>query len=110
MVNKENYYRLENTKAVHFFMYMLIISVLYVQSIRKLQLVNFLMYALSKHKRNPYLIGNRKKNGSVHKAIILSKNNILALYFFTQMFNVSIDCFSKSCGTSWFTHICTIYA
>ena len=82
MVNEENYYReykghskrlslisshFAEKKiflAWFFFMHMLIISVLYVQSIkasvRALVQVDFLMYALSKHKHNPYLIG---KNG-----------------------------------------------
>ena len=53
--------------AWHFFMHMLIMHLLYMPSIRKLQLkalvqVDFLMYAQSKHKHNPHLIGNRKKN------------------------------------------------
>ena len=58
-------------------------------SVKTLVQVNFLMYALPKHKHNPYLRG---KNGQVHKAIILSKINILTSTFFTQMFNVSILC------------------
>ena len=56
-------------------------------SVKALVQVDFLTYALSKHKHKPYLIG---KNGLVHKATILSKINILASNFFTQMFNVSI--------------------
>ena len=35
-------------------MHMLIVSVLYVQSIRAPVQVDFLMYALSKHMHNPY--------------------------------------------------------
>ena len=56
------------------------------------------------------------KNGYVNEAIILSKINILASNFFTQMFNVSILCkqsirlFQQSCGTNWFPRKCTIYA
>ena len=49
------------------------------------------MYAQSKHKHNTYSI---VKNGYVHKAIILSKINILASNVFTQMFNV-LYCVSK---------------
>ena len=44
---------------------------------------DFLMYALS-NKHNPYLIGKK-----------LSKINILASNFFTQMFSVSNNCVSK---------------
>ena len=58
-------------------------------SVKALVQVDFLVYALSKQEHNSYLIG---KNALVHKAIILSKNNILASNFFTQMFNVSILC------------------
>ena len=58
-------------------------------SVYALVQVYFLMYPLSKHRHNPYLIGNRKKwlsSQSYH----LSKINILASKFLTQMFNVSI--------------------
>ena len=58
-------------------------------SVKAQEHVDFLMYALSKHKHNPYLKGNRKKWLS-SQAIILSKISILASNFFTQMFNVSI--------------------
>ena len=37
-------------------------------SVKALVQVDFHMYALSKHKHNPYLMG---KNGEVHKATIL---------------------------------------
>ena len=57
-------------------------------SVKALVQVDFLMYALSMHKHNPYLVGKM----ATFKAIILSKINILASNFFTQMFNVSILC------------------
>ena len=72
-------------------------------SVKALVQVDFLMYALSKYKRNPYLIG---KNGSVHKAIILSE---LIFWHQTSSHKCSMclycvskasDCFSKSFGTS----------
>ena len=47
------------------------------------------MYALSKQKHNSYLKGNRKKWLS-SQSYILSKINILASNFITQMFNVSL--------------------
>ena len=68
--------------------YIYIVYVMYQKaSVKALIQVDFLMYALSKHKHNLYLIGNRKKI-----AKHLSKINILAANFFTQMFNVSILC------------------
>ena len=60
-------------------------------SVKALVQVDFLMYALSKHKYNPYLIVNRKK-WLCPQAIILSKINILASNFSHKMFNVSILC------------------
>ena len=84
-------------------------------SVKALVQADFLMYALSKHKHNPYLIGNKKKwlsSQSYH----FVKINILASSFFTHkcsmcLYCVSkvLDCFSKSCGTSWLPCICTIY-
>ena len=60
-------------------------------SVNALVQVDFLMYALSKYKHNPYSIGNRKKWLSSQ-----SYNFIKSLHFgsnfFTQMFNVSILC------------------
>ena len=56
-------------------------------SVKALVQVNFLMYALSKHKHNPYLKGNRKM-----AKFTMSKINILASNFFTRMFSVSILC------------------
>ena len=49
------------------------------------------MYALFKHKHNPFKSKQGKK-GQVHKAVILSIINFLAQNFFMQMFNVSILC------------------
>ena len=73
-------------------------------SVKTLVQVDFLMYALSKHKHNFYYI--RKNNGQVHKAIILSE---IIFWHQTASHKCSMclycvikvsDCFSKSCGTS----------
>ena len=56
--------------AHHFFMYMLSIFLLLVQSIIQ---IDFPVYALSKHKQNPNLKANRGKNGKVHKVVICQK-------------------------------------
>ena len=106
MVNKENYYReykghtkWPNLISSHFDMtplhahahYICIVCAKYQKaSVKALEQADFLMYAFSKHKHNPYLIGNRKKwlsSQSYHfvKNFILSSN-------LTQMFNVSILC------------------
>ena len=62
-------------------------------SVKALLQVDFFTNALSKHKNNPYFsIGNRKKNGYVHKALIWSKINVMPSNFFTQIFNVSVLC------------------
>ena len=61
-------------------------------SIKALEQVGFLMYALSNHKHNPYLIENRKKWLSSQSYHFCKKINILASNFFKQMFNVSILC------------------
>ena len=41
-------------------------------SVKVLVQVDVPVCALSKHRQNPYLKANRKKNGRVHKAVILS--------------------------------------
>ena len=53
------------------------------------------MYALSKHKQNPYLKANRKKMAKFTKAVILSIINFLTPNFFMQIFNVSLLCREK---------------
>ena len=58
-------------------------------SVKALVQVDFLMYALSKHKHTPYLKENRKKCSQSYHFV---KIYILTLNFFTQMFNVSILC------------------
>ena len=72
--------------------------------------------ALSKHKHNPYLIGNRKKMAKFTKLSFCQK---LIFWHQSSSHKCSIclylvskvsDCFSKSCGTSWFPRICTIYS
>ena len=89
MGNKENYYQeyKGHTKWLSYFAphlpklffgmtllhahahYICIVCAKYQRaSVKALVHVNFLMYALSKHKHNPYLIG---KKWQVHKAIIL---------------------------------------
>ena len=60
-------------------------------SVKTLVQVDFLMYALSKHKHNPYLIGVRNKWLS-SQSYYFVKIHILASNFFTQMFNVSVLC------------------
>ena len=50
------------------------------------------VYALFKHKHNPYLKASWKINCYVHKAAILSIIIILAPNVFMQMFNVSLLC------------------
>ena len=52
--------------------------------------VDWPVYALFKHKHNPYLKASWKTNGYVHKAAILSIIIILAPNVFMQMFNVSL--------------------
>ena len=61
-------------------------------SVKAVLQVDFLMYALSKHKHNPYLIGNRKKMAKFTKLSFCQNVNILASNLFTQMFSMSILC------------------
>ena len=82
MVKKENYYQEYKEISLisspfakniflawYFFMhkchaqYICIVCAKYQRAaVKALVQVDFLMYALSKHKHNPYLIGNRKKS------------------------------------------------
>ena len=109
--------------AWHFLMYMLniqSISILFCAKYRKASVealvqADFAVYALSKHKQNPCSKANRKKNALVYKAVILSKNIFwhqtssckcsMCLYCVGKVSNS----FSKSCGTSSFSCMCTIY-
>ena len=82
-------------------------------SVKALVQVDFLMYALSKHKHNRFLIGKMAKftKLSLCKKLIFwhqtsSHKCSVCLYCVSKV----SDCFSKSCGTSWFPRICTIYA
>ena len=81
-------------------------------SVKALVQVDFPMYALSKHKQNM----QTGKNSSVHKAVILSK---IIFWHQTSSCKCSVclqyvgkvsDGFSKSSGTSWFPHTCTMWA
>ena len=67
------------------------------------------IWALTK----PLLRSKVLKNGKVQNPVILSKIIFMASNFFMQMLNVSTLCMqsiSKSSGTSWFPHACTIWA
>ena len=122
MGNKENYYReyKDHTKWLsceslcqkYFFFgmtllhahahYICIVCVKYQKaSVKALVQVDFLMYALSKHKHNPYLLGNRKKKLSFCQKLLFwhqtsSQKCSLCLYCVSKV----SDCLSKSCGTS----------
>ena len=127
MVNKENDYReyKGHTKwlsliSSHFFikfMHMLIISVLYVQSIKRASVkalvqvdflmyaLDFLMYELSKHKHNPYLI---RKLSFCQKLTFWHQNSSHKCSVCLYCVSIVPDYFSKSCDTSWFSRICTV--
>ena len=77
-------------------------------SVKALVQVDFLMYALSKHKHNPYLIFNRKQE-KMAKFTKLSCCQKLIFWHQTSSHKCSMclycvskvsDCFNKSCGTS----------
>ena len=106
MVNKENYYRYYKghttwlslisrhfAKNIWFGMtlhhahayYICIVCAKYQKaSVKTLVQVDFLMYALSKHKQNPYLIGNRKK--------WLSSQSYQKLVFWHQTSSHNVQC------------------
>ena len=122
MVNKENYYRKYkgHTKwlsliSSHFaekFFCMTLLHAHYIctvcakyqrASVKTLVQVDFLMYALFKHKHNPYLIGKMAKftKLSFCQTLIFwhqtaSHKCSMCLYCVSKV----SDCFSKSCGTS----------
>ena len=121
MVNKENYYTkwlslISSHFAKNIFFgillhahahYICIVCAKYQKaSVKALVQVDFLMYALSKNKHNPYLIGNSKKwlsSQSYHfvKKLIFwhqtsSHKWSMCLYCVSKV----SDYFSKTCGTS----------
>ena len=70
-------------------------------SVKTLVQVDFLMYSLSKHKHNPYLIGAKFTKVSFCQKLIFwhqtsSHKCSMCLYCVSKV----SDCFSKTCGTS----------
>ena len=80
-------------------------------SVKALVQVDFPVYAQAKS----LFKSKQEKNGSFHKAVILSKKNFWASNFFMQCsmsqycVGKVLNCFGTSCGTSWIPRICTIY-
>ena len=78
--------------------YICIVSAKYQRaSVKALVQVDFLMYALSKHKHNPYLI---RKLPFCQKLIFWHQNSSYKCSVCLYCVSIVADCFSKSCDTS----------